>query len=63
MKIDITKRQLEAIFELATAIEGMLGCSDGDIDGDVNFDKEMTKELKCINRLFIKNGYQPPSNV
>lgn len=58
MKVDITKRQLEAIAEVCTTIDATIGCSESnDIDGS-DFDTDMRRELKIIARFFKKNGYK-----
>ena len=57
MKVEITKRQLQAIAEISTTLDAMIGCSEpNDIDGS-DFDKDTQKELKIIQRFFKKNGY------
>lgn len=59
MKVEITKRQLEAIYEVCTTIVGTLGCSDTEASDDVlDFDETMRKELKIIKKFFNKNGYE-----
>lgn len=59
MKVEITKRQLEAIQEVCTTIDGTLGCSDTESSDDApDFDKSMNRELKIIKRFFNKNGYE-----
>jgi len=57
MKVDITKRQLEAIQEIATTLDSMIGCSDDEYTDGTNFDTVINKELKIIQRFFKKNGY------
>lgn len=57
MKVEITKRQLEAIAEIATTLDSMLGCSEpNDIDVP-DFDTVVLRELKIIQRFYKKNGY------
>jgi hypothetical protein len=61
MKVDITKRQLQAIQEICTTINATLGCADnegfGGVEGALNFDTEMNRELKIVKTFFKKNGY------
>ena len=63
MKVDITKRQLEAIQEICTTVDAMTGNGGGDtmerVDGtEVDWDTSMLKELKIVARFFEKNGYK-----
>ena len=59
MKVEITKRQLEAIQEVCTTAHSMIGCSDTSSSDDApDFDKSMNRELKIIKKFFIKNGYE-----
>jgi len=58
MKVEITERQLEAIADIATTLEAMIGCSEpNDLNGN-DFDTDTKKELKIIVRFFKKNGYE-----
>lgn len=58
MKVEITKRQLQAIAEISSTLDAMIGCSEpNDITGSY-FDKDTQKELKLIQRFFNKNGYE-----
>ena len=57
MKVDITKRQLEAIQEIATTLDSMIGGSDSENIDAPDFDTVMNRELKIIQRFFKKNGY------
>ena len=60
MKVEITKRQLEAIHEICTTVDSTLGCSESHmIEDSKNYDYDtiMLKELKHIERFFNKNGY------
>tara|TARA_R110002049_G_scaffold5246_2_gene37071 strand:- start:164 stop:361 length:198 start_codon:yes stop_codon:yes gene_type:complete len=62
MKVEITKRQLQAIQEVCTTIDATLGASDneglGGVIGASDFDTEMNRELKIIKTFFKKNGYK-----
>lgn len=58
MKLKITQRQLQAIAEIATTIDAMIGCSDNSyIDGASDFNADMNRELIFVDRFFKKNGY------
>jgi hypothetical protein len=59
MKVEITKRQLEAIPEVCTTIYSTIGCSDTETSDDIhNFDTVIKRELKIIKTFFNKNGYE-----
>jgi hypothetical protein len=58
MKVDITKRQLQAIQEICTTVDATIGCSTSDSSDDApDFDESMNRELKIVKTFFKKNGY------
>lgn len=66
MKVEITQKQLEAIHELAGTAESFLG-GVGDIEskefGLDEFDIDVKRCLKLIDRFFVKNGYPKATNL
>lgn len=59
MKVEITKAQLNAIKHLCDDCEAMLGGSgDGSESKTENCDDIWGKQIKLIDRFFIKNGYK-----
>lgn len=54
MKIEVTKRQLEAIINLTDSMSGMIGTGN-------DFDDHQ-KEIKIIDRMLKKNGYKRTFN-
>lgn len=57
IKLNVTSKELQAIIDIASDIEAMLGCVDNDGDSDEeNFDTINTKNLKCLNRMFKRNS-------
>ena len=60
MKVEITKAQMQAIADLTSDIESMIGCSDTEfsVDGGENTDVIWERKVKLIDRFFINNGYK-----
>lgn len=50
IKIELTEPQLRAIIELTNDISAMIGCGDND--------DEWNKNVKLIDRMLKKNGYE-----
>ena len=61
MKLEITNAQLNAIVDLCTDIEAMLGTSEEE-HYQKDYDVEAKKKLKLIKKCLLNNGYQNPFN-
>ena len=55
MKIEITKAQLEAIKRMACTLKAIVGCA----DEESSFDKEVTHDVRLVDRMLEKNKLSP----
>lgn len=56
MKVEITKAQLAAIIDLANTLSAMTGAL------DEGFNKEVTHNVKLVDRMLSKNGMKRMKN-
>lgn len=54
-KIEITDAQLEAIKRMADTLKAMVGCA----DEESTFDKEVTHDVRLVDRMLEKNNLSP----
>ena len=57
IKIELTTLEMEAILNIVTSIESMLGCAEPDENGN-SWDTDMIKSIKKIDYMLKRNGYK-----
>lgn len=50
-----TETQIESLLEMISTIESMYGCSE---PGEHDWDAEMKRQIRNIDRMFKNNGYE-----
>lgn len=58
IKLEFTPLQIDAFISIINTVEALIGCGDSEDGIEVNFDVEVTKEIKRIDRMLKSNGYK-----
>ncbi len=57
IELKFTQVQIDSLLSIIETIEGMYGCADTGEDA-VNWDKEMERDIRNIDRMLKSNGYK-----